>query len=287
MSAVSIILIAIALFLFLAWAVLLLIAKHVFKVKSKPHIKTPEDYGIGFEEIKIPTKNMLSLYGWWIPCQVKSKVPTIILVHGWKRNVERMMPYIKNLHQSFNLLAFDARCHGSSNHDNYSSMPRFAEDIESALDYLFAQQGKELNVGVIGLSIGGAASIYETSFDDRLNKIVTVGAFANPEEIMKLQMKSQRLPYIPLGWLLLRYVEFKIGKKFRKIAPENNIGNTNAKILLVHGKEDTTAPYQHAERLYNLANKENVVLWGLEGKGHSDCHTHSEFWKRIESFLSN
>lgn len=278
----------IVIFIILIALILLLsfITKKVFEVQAVPHQKTPASKNISFKEVQIPTKNNLLLYGWWIPHPEESKKPTIILVHGWKRNLEKVMPYIENLHESFNLLAFDARCHGSSDNDTYSSMPRFAEDIESVVDYLYSAHKDIPDVGIVGLSIGGAASIYEASFDDRVNKIVTVGAFADPEEIMKLQMKSKNIPYLPIGWILLRYVEFKIGKRFKEIAPENNIGKLSSRILLIHGKEDTTAPYHHATKLYEVSNKDKVYLYGLEGRGHSDCHKNPGFWDHIKKFLS-
>jgi len=273
--------------IFLSIIVLITITKKVFQVKSVPHKKSPRDLGIYFKEVNIPTKNNLSLYGWWIPCKSKSTVPTIILVHGWLRNLERMMPYIENLHTSFNFLAFDARCHGSSDKDSFSSMPRFAEDIESAVDYLFSQNDNLQHIGVIGLSIGGAAAIYEASWDERVNHLITVGAFADPEEVMKLQLNGHHIPHIPLGWMILKYAQYKIGKKFKDFAPENSIRKIKAKILLIHGKDDLTAPYAHAERLYTSSVEENTSLWGIENKGHSDCHTHSEFWGRIISFMES
>jgi pimeloyl-ACP methyl ester carboxylesterase len=214
-------------------------------------------------------------------------VPTIILVHGWQRNLERMMPYIEHLYPSFNLLAFDARCQGSSDKDSFSSMPRFAEDIESAVNFLYSQNEHKPDIGIVGLSIGGAASIYLASIDSRINKVVTVGAFADPKEVMKLQLTGHHIPHFPLGWMILNYVQFKIGKKFREFAPENNIKKSKAKILLIHGKDDLTAPYAHAERLYSSSVEENTILWGLENKGHSDCHTHPEFWNRIISFIES
>lgn len=265
---------------------MVIITAKVFQVKSFPHKKTPSDKGISFSEINFQTKNNRSLYGWWIPHPKKSKVPTIIFVHGWKRNLERMMPYIENLHQSFNLLAFDARCHGSSDKDSYSSMPRFAEDIKSAVDHVYLVYKENTDIGVVGLSIGGAAAIYAAADDARINKIVTVGAFADPAEIMKLQMKAKAIPYLPIGWMILKYVEFKIGKRFHDISPENNIGKTKSSILLVHGIQDTTVPYNHATRLYEASQKKNVALYSIGDKGHSDCHKHPDFWSHMKSFLA-
>ncbi len=105
-----------------------------FKNPVRQHDKTPEDIGIPFKEISIATKNNCSLYGWWIPG--KEKAPLLILVHGWGRNVGRMMPYIEKLHKAgFNLIAFDSRNHGSSDADQHSTMLKFAEDIHSTIEY--------------------------------------------------------------------------------------------------------------------------------------------------------
>ncbi|MBN2173337.1 MAG: alpha/beta fold hydrolase [Bacteroidales bacterium] len=260
-----------------------MLLNRLFHVKAVKHSSTPAELGIEFEEIHFPTKNGISLYGWWIQHPDGPECPALILLHGWKRNLERMMPYIENLHQHYNLLAFDARSHGSSGKDNYVSMPRFAEDIIAAIDFL--KRGNINIIGVIGLSIGGAAAIYAASMDQRIKTIVTVGAFADPGEVMKLEFQKKKIPYYPLGWLILEYVQFRIGNRFRNIAPDNNMAKTQAKILLIHGKEDTTAPYQHAERLLKASVKNKVELWGLEDKGHSDCHKEPGFWRRIQRFL--
>jgi pimeloyl-ACP methyl ester carboxylesterase len=259
------------------------ILSRTFTVKPVKHAKSPEDIGIDFEEVRFPTKKGIDLYGWWIPHPNGNEKPTIILVHGWKRNVERVLPYIEELHDSFNLLAFDARNHGSSGTDSYVSMPRFAEDIISAIDFLKEKNVKK--IGVLGLSIGGAAAIYAAARDHRIRSIVAVGAFAEPGEVMKKEIQKKGIPYYPLGWLILEYVQFRIKNRFSTIAPENNISKTKARIMIIHGKSDQTTPYQHAERLKNAAIPENFALWSLEGKGHSDCHEYPDFWNKLENFL--
>ncbi len=112
-------------------------------------------------------------------------------------------------------------------------MPKFAEDIIAALDYLensLIQKGGK--VGVIGLSMGGSATIYAAATDKRINPIVTVGAFAHPADVMKLEMKKRHIPYFPFVWLFLKIAEYKIGFRFNDIAPVNNIHKVDAKILL-------------------------------------------------------
>ena len=267
---------------------LLFFASKMYDVGQVPHDKNPEALSIPYSEIHFRTKNNKHLHGWWIPREnTPQQKKTLILVHGWKRNVGRMLPYIGPLYKSnFNLLVFDARNHGSSDRDPVASMPKFTEDILAAIDYLRSIKGFEAaQPAVLGLSMGGAAALYAASLDHRISGIITVGAFANPKAVMKLQLKHHHIPYFPFGWMILEYAQYKIGKRFSAFAPENSIGKLTIPVLLIHGKKDVTAPFSQAEKLLQASNKRSTQLWGIEGKGHSDCHLEEGFWDRIIDFL--
>ena len=268
---------------------LLILMMQGFRNTKKPHTKTPDEFGLPFNEIRIPTKNNRNLYAWWIPAETEctDTPPTLILVHGWNRNVERMMAYIRQLQPlGYNLLAFDSRNHGNSDSDSFSSMIKFAEDIRASVDYLENHPCvNRKKLGVIGLSIGGAASIYAASLDKRIKKVITVGAFARPDDVMALQFTKRHIPYIPFVWILFKYVEFRIGGKFDEIAPVNNINKSKAEFLLIHGTDDKTVPYEQAEKLIAAAHPDKSELFTLPGRGHSDCHKHPGFWEKVEEFL--
>ena len=260
-----------------------------YKNSSKPHHFTPKKFNIAFDEITFPTKNHRQLYGWWIGAHTESAAtsPTLIMVHGWNRNVERMLPYIEKLQpEGYNLLVFDSRNHGSSDTDGYSSMLKFAEDIMAAIDFIKHKPCAHPDrIGVIGLSIGGAASIYASAHDDRIKSVITVGAFAHPVDIMKPEFENRHIPYFPLVWLFLKYVQFRIGASFNAIAPVNNINNSQASVMLIHGTEDVVVQMEQAVQLKSAGNPKKVRLWAVPGKGHSDCHKHSEFWGNVKGFL--
>jgi dipeptidyl aminopeptidase/acylaminoacyl peptidase len=199
-----------------------------------------------------------------------------------------MLPYIKNLYgKGYNLLTFDSRNHGHSDDDDHSTMKKFAEDISAAIDFVEKQSGiTNKNTGVIGLSIGGAATIYAAGHDDRIKCCITVGAFANPLDMMRHQLSSHHVPFNPFGWLLIKYLQRVVGFRFEEIAPERFIGKTSATVLLIHGENDETVPLSHAERLL-AAGKENVELWKIPGRGHSDCHLEEGFWEKVNEFLKD
>ena len=276
----SILLVAGLVFLFIRMAA-------VFKTKPVDYTASPADFGLPYQRVRIPTENNLSLHGWWIAGNPGAGKPALILLHGWRRNAERMMPYIGKLHKDYNLLVFDARNHGKSDTDTFSSMPRFAADILAVTDFIEREYHGQYSghIGIIGLSMGGAAAIYAASRDNRLRAVVTVGAFANPGEVMRLEYKKRHIPYFPMVWLVFEYFQYHMKARFNDFAPEKHIGKADATFLIVHGKEDLTAPFSHGERLHAAAPEGRAQLLAIEGAGHSDCHTFEVFWPAVERFL--
>ena len=257
--------------------------ERMYGYDSPLHRRTPEKFDIPFEEIEIPVADSGSLYGWWMPNSPDA--PTLILTHGWSRNVERMMVYIRKLHpQGYNLLAFDARNHGSSSSIKHPTVGTFTEDVLAVLDYISDNERiSSQEIGLIGLSIGGGASIAAAGQDKRVRTAVTVGAMSHPIKVMRRQFEEQHIPQF-VGTLLFGYMRLRHGLDFEKIAPENHIRNTEAEIMLIHGENDETIPLEQAEDLRTV-NPEKTRLWVVPEKGHSDCHHHPEFWEKMGTFL--
>ncbi len=248
--------------------------------------ETPENPGFEIQDIWIPAKNKKQLHAWYVP--VDEKAPTIILVHGWGKNASKMSIYLKGLCcLGYNMLAFDARNHGLSDPDGYSSMLKFAEDITSAMDYVMAQPtANKREIYLIGLSIGGGAALYAASIDERIKKVVTVGAFAHPGDVMRKEITARHIPYFPLVWLFFKFLEIRLGFHLNDIAPVNNLYKSKAKILLIHGEKDKVVPFEQAEKLMAAAGMAKVRLWAIPNKGHSNCHLEPDFWNRINRFFT-
>ncbi len=255
----------------------------MYRYERKKHRSTPEKYQIAFNVVCIPGVKDAQLYGWWIP--TSPDAPTLILVHGWGRNMARMMPYIRALHpMGYNLLAFDARNHGSSSPVKHPTVGTFSEDTLAAVEFI-AKSGWVSNncIGIAGLSVGGGAAINAASWDRRVKTVITVGAFSHPIDVMKLEFQKKIPDFIP--WLFFGYMRLRFGIDFDKIAPVNNISQSNADIFLIHGDKDETIPLVQGQALAGTGNPGRTRLWVVPGKGHSDCNTHPQFWEKVEAFL--
>ena len=158
-----------------------------------PEIGVPE--GLPWYEVQIPTVRGKTLFGWFIPAN--EGAPALAVVHGWGGNAEMMLPLLKPLHAAgYSLLFFDARSHGRSDVDTFASLPRFAEDLEQAVNWLQAQPNVDAKyVGVIGHSVGAGAGLLLASQRRDLFAVVSLAAFAHPSRIMRRGLKLTRIPY--------------------------------------------------------------------------------------------
>jgi uncharacterized protein len=251
-----------------------------------PPRRTPTAVGVPFEDVSFPTARGRRLHGWWIAGPGGAPRPVVILIHGWGRNVERMLPYIEMLRPlDLHLLAFDARNHGLSDRDVYASMLKFSEDIRAAIDFSCARPVVDrTRVAVLGLSIGGAAAIHAAAHDSRIRAVVTAGAFADPRSVMVALGRSAWLanPGLPLAF---RTMEWVIGVRLAAIAPEAVIRRAEARFLIVHGDADRVVPVAHASRL-KAAAPERCELLVMAGRGHSDLHLEPGFPERLAGFLA-
>jgi dipeptidyl aminopeptidase/acylaminoacyl peptidase len=87
--------------------------------------------------------------------------------------------------------------------------------------------------------------------------------------MMRRWLGSQGIPYRPVGWLMLRYVQWVIGHRFDDIAPINTIRRVSCPILLIHGEEDATVPVSEAYEIYARRSGDQVQLKIVAGS-HDD-----------------
>lgn len=211
----------------------------------------------------------------------------MVLLHGWGGNASNLLPAAQALHTAgYAVLLIESRNHGRSDFDDHSSLPRFAEDLDSALDWLRAQQYVDQErLVAMGHSVGGAAVLLCASRRRDLRAAISVAAFAHPEQLMRRWLDSRRVPYWPLGWLINRYLEHVIGARFDDIAPVTTLAKTHCPILLVHGLQDHTVPIGDARRILQSRPGNNVTLMECGGT-HEAFDNPSEVANRIVAFLA-
>jgi len=236
-----------------------------------PETHSPGELGLRCDEVRIATANGRSLFGWFVPAADGGAAPAVAVVHGWGGNAETMLPLARPLHGAgFAVLLFDARCHGRSDEDTFASLPRFAEDLEHALDWLQRQPGVDpRGIALVGHSVGAGAALLVASRRADVAAVVSLAAFSHPRAMMRRWLAAKRIPYFPLGWAVLRYVERVIGHRYDAIAPVASIRKLSCPTLLVHGAEDETVPVAEARAIHAARGGDHVQLKIVAGS-HDD-----------------
>jgi pimeloyl-ACP methyl ester carboxylesterase len=227
--------------------------------------------GLTGREVRLPTLRGKHLFGWLLPGFENQLAPAVIVLHGWGANAEMMLPLARPLQAAgFCVLLIDARNHGGSDADTFSSMPRFAEDLDAAIDWLKVQpEALPEKIAVVGHSVGAAAALLSASRRHDLAGVISLAAFAHPAAMMRRWLAAKGMPYVPLGWYVLHYVQHVIGHRFDAIAPLNTITRVSCPVLLVHGADDSTIPVADAHALFGRRPNDTVQLRVYPGEHDS------------------
>lgn len=233
------------------------------------HDRTPADYGLPFRALRIDTANARRVHAWLVapPEGREGRAPAVIVMHGWGGNAALMLPLARSLHDAgFAALFVDARCHGASDDDSFASLPRFAEDLEHALDWLRAQAGIDAaRIAVLGHSVGAGAALLLASRRRDVAAVVSVSAFAHPAAMMRRWLAGKRIPQPIVGRYILGYVQETIGHRFDDIAPVATIARVRCPVLLVHGADDDVVPASDAREIFAARAGTSVEIRLVEG----------------------
>lgn len=243
---------------------------------------TPATSGIAFEELRISTQNNKLLNAWFLP--ESSQSACVIVMHGWGGNAELMLPVSAPfLHAGLNVLLLDARGHGRSEEDRFSSLPKFAEDVESCIDWLQGQPHRwNGRLVLLGHSVGAAAVLLAASQDRRVDAVISIAAFSHPRSMM--QRYLSRFP-APLRALIIGQVQRTIGHTLDEIAPLNTITRITCPVLVAHGLDDVTVPVEEARKIMARADGESASLLLVEGATHDSVEAFLQSGDQLIEFL--
>lgn len=255
-----------------------------FRAPRRLETGTPADMGLPFEQVRIPTVAGKHLFGWFLPAADATQA--IIILHGWGGNAELMLPLARPLHQrGLNVLLFDARNHGGSDAHSFSSMPRFAEDLDHAIDWLKSSYpAASQKLVLLGHSVGAGAVLLSASRRNDIAAVISIAAFAHPEWVMRRHLQGFKLP-ATLIRLVNHYVQWVIGHPFAAIAPINRVGAIQCPILLVHGSSDEIVPLTDAYAIAASCPRKDLTVLQIPDAGHTSVEKVEAHQHRLVEFL--
>ena len=251
---------------------------------------------LDYENIEFSNNEGIILRGWFIKGKSNLTGRTLILLHGWHRNRERLIKHARFFAENgFNIIMYDQRSHGESDNALITFGEGEAQDILCCLEYLKTK--KDINMdrlGAMGFSLGSGGLVYATASSQHkiFNAIVLEGAYANSYDTGLFMLQNKLGDF--LGYII-GILFFTIGTKmmslgkFHHSVPYKRIGLIKScPIMVIRGENDYMVPKHSSQLLINSITTTKNIWINKEGK-HTDSFVvyPNEYKKRVMEFLNS
>lgn len=214
--------------------------------------------------------------------------PGVLLMHGMYDSRRGLADKANLLSaQGFAVLAFDFRGHGKSDPASLSFGLYEAQDARAAFDWLKNQQ-QGAPVGVLGISLGGAAALLGAGGPLPADSLILQGVFSDIRRAVRNRL-ADRATY-PVGFAfepLLSYQSIlRFGAWPEQLVPIKALAQFDKPVLIIGGGADRFTPPDESRELFDAAPgpKELVILAGLDHD--KTAHVSSdEYRTKISSFF--
>lgn len=255
---------------------------------SSRHVVSPPPAGLDAKNVSFVSGSGNTIYAWLI--RGRAGAGAVLLLHGVGSDRGSMVGRARFLHDDgFAVLAPDFQAHGESPGDRVTFGARESVDAAAAMAFLREAAPGE-RVGVIGVSMGGAAALLGKG-------PLSADAFVLESVYPTVRAAlSNRLGawFGPLGGvarrvtpIAIRLLSADIGVSEGALQPIRRIGAINAPLLVIAGALDRYTPLAEADSLFAHA-KEPKSFWAVHGAGHEDIYTFGpdEYERRVGGFLT-
>jgi pimeloyl-ACP methyl ester carboxylesterase len=255
--------------------------------RATPGVVGSAPPALGAQNVTFASTSGSNIHAWFAPGRVGGGA--VLLLHGVGSNRTSMLGRARFLHRAgFTVLAPDFQAHGESPGEHTTFGVLESLDAAAALAYLRAREPHE-RVGVIGVSMGGAAALLGPGPLDA-NAFVLESVYPTIR-----QATSDRLGtwFGPFGGIarsfapaVIHFVSRDIGVTEDELQPIESISKIHAPLLLLAGTADPYTPLVEAESLYAHA-PDPKSYWAVPGAGHEDLHAYdpAEYERRVGGFL--
>jgi dipeptidyl aminopeptidase/acylaminoacyl peptidase len=249
------------------------------------------------EPIALTARDGLPLHGYVTRPAGDGAHPLVVMPHGGPHGVRDYWDYDSEVQllASRGYAVLQVNYRGSSGYGMDFEAAGYREwgakmqdDITDATRWAVEQKITTADrICIYGISYGGYAALMGAAREPDLYRCAI--GYAGVYDL-QLMFESGDVPDFRSGAAYLDRVLGNDVAKLRAQSPINSAQNIKAPVLLIHGKLDGRADYEHAQRMKAALEKnQKKVEWlalGREGHGIYDEESRREVYERILQFLA-
>lgn len=238
-------------------------------------------------EVTIP-----SPYGYVLKAVVAEPFPEkryIIIAHGVTESKTNSIKYMNLfLERGFNVVIYDHRRHGESGGKTTSFGHYEKFDLKAVVDWLKADKGKDILLGIHGESMGAATMIlYAGMVEDGADFYIADCPFSDFGEqlnhLVKAEMKVPGKLFLPIADVFLRARE---RYSIHQVSPIAVIDKIAKPMLFIHSEKDSFILPHMTQELFEKKQGPKKLFLALNGfHAQSYNENKEEYEKVIDDFL--
>lgn len=239
-----------------------------------------------YEDIYVKSFDKLKLHARLFENKGSNRVA--ILCHGYRGTAYRDFCGGANeaIELRYNVILIDERAHGSSQGHSITFGIREVKDLLSWVEYARNRFGQNIELALIGISMGGATVLMAADKVGENVKIIADSPYSSPKILLKETIRSIHLPVFILYPMLYITSLIFAHTNLNKLSAYSSIKKTNNKVLIIHGNKDSVVNYKISEKLYQTyPDKIQYELFDGADHGVSYLTDKQRYQKIISDFL--
>ena len=239
-----------------------------------------------YEDIYVQSFDKLKLHARFFENKGSNKYA--ILCHGYRGTAYRDFCGGANeaIEMGYNVILIDERAHGTSQGHSITFGIREVQDLLSWVAYARNRFGQNIELALIGISMGGATVLMAADKVGENVKIIADSPYSSPKIMLKETIRSIHLP-VPIFYFLVNFTSILFAHtNLNKLSAYDSVKNTNNKILIIHGNKDSVVNYKISEDLFKTyPDKIQYELFDGADHGVSYLTDTERYQKIIRDFL--
>lgn len=272
----------ISLFVALGGCYLLLSLVFTYLVQQLPRRPVSEQPDWGqVEDLSLATPDGGRLEVWRITPQGEEK-GTVLLVHGWGRNRDRMVKRARMFGGwGYSCVLFSARDHGNSTPKRFMNAVKFAEDIATVLAWL------DRKVILYGHSAGSGGAIIATHRNPEAVAALFLEATYAETKVALLNLYRWFNPGFGhlFGPAIIFWMDLFYRGLLDTVSPARLAPDIGVPVMLIHGEQDRRFPVAFARQLLNCFAPGIAELYIAPGAGHSESSETAGYQSAVHDFV--
>lgn len=256
--------------------------------RRQPIVRTPEEYGMAYEDVEFKSRDGLTIRGWFIPAPTGRTDKVVLFTHPMPMNRHGFLvknqgfpPLFKTdvdllktihvLHQAgYALLAFDLRNHGESDKGITGNGLSEYQDVLGAVQYINDRSDLRVDqIGFVCFCMGAASTMIAISKGKELLEKVRFFVAVQPVTASVFFRSYLKDLYTPLSLFLIpivdRIVRWRGGFAFKDMLPGKFAQDIKIPTMYIQAREDRWTELSDIQNFHH-DTPGSEELWFIEGE---------------------